>query len=346
MKFIHYTDLQQFPGRADELFEVCEKESIFSSRAWFNNLVDNAVEDGQSVLLVCVVDGDQLLACLPLVSTNSRSLNALKHRYTSLYTLLLAEDNRDAIVACLVRGLESLPYDAVILEPVADNDSGLALLQQGMEAAGYECHRQFRFYNWYHRVQGQSFQSYMAQRPSRVRNTLERKKRKLERETDYEIRLYAGDEVPHAMSDYHQVYNASWKAREQYVNLLNGIVTLFSAAGWSRLAVLYIDKQPVAAQLWFVQGGKASIFRLAYDESWKRYSPGSLLTGYLMEYVIDTDQVEEIDFLTGNDSYKQDWMSARRERWALSCVKRRPQKPGKPDSFIGVLKRVVGLSDS
>jgi hypothetical protein len=40
-----------------------------------------------------------------------------------------------------------------------------------------------------------------------------------------------------------------------------------------------------------------------------------------MEYVIDTDRVEEIDFLTGNDAYKQDWMSERRERFLLSCVK-------------------------
>ena len=33
----------------------------------------------------------------------------------------------------------------------------------------------------------------------------------------------------------------------------------------------------------------------------------------MMEHVIDVDQVEEIDFLTGNDAYKQDWMSARGE---------------------------------
>ncbi len=40
-----------------------------------------------------------------------------------------------------------------------------------------------------------------------------------------------------------------------------------------------------------------------------------------MEYVIDTDGVNEIDFLTGNDAYKQDWMSERRERFLLGCVK-------------------------
>ena len=42
------------------------------------------------------------------------------------------------------------------------------------------------------------------------------------------------------------------------------------------------NKVDAAAQLWFFVQGKASIFRLAYDEEWKRYSPGSILTAYLM----------------------------------------------------------------
>jgi len=161
----------------------------------------------------------------------------------------------------------------------------------------------------------------MAARPSVLRNTIARKQRKLEREHGYNIRLFIGDEVPQAMPDYHTVYRASWKANEQYTSFLDGMVAAFSKSGWSRLAILYIQGQPVAAQLWLVLHDKASIFRLSYDETWKHYSPGSILTSFLMEYVIDIDKVEEVDFLTGNETYKQDWMSERRERWVLSCAK-------------------------
>jgi CelD/BcsL family acetyltransferase involved in cellulose biosynthesis len=141
------------------------------------------------------------------------------------------------------------------------------------------------------------------------------------------------------MVDYHAVYNASWKANEQYAGFLNGMVTALSRPGWSRLAVLYVQDQPIAAQLWFVLGGKASIFRLSYDQAWRNYSPGSILTSFLMEYVIDTDKVDEIDFLTGNEAYKQDWMSDRRERFALSCVK--PATPtGRYARFFELLQRL------
>ncbi len=56
-----------------------------------------------------------------------------------------------------------------------------------------------------------------------------------------------------------------------------------------------------------------------------------------MEYVIDTDKVDEIDFLTGNERYKQDWMSQRKARWEMVCTN--STKPrDKPYQFIQSLK--------
>ncbi len=318
MKFVCYTDWDQLPESANALFEQAQRDSLFFSRPWFESLT--AALD-ESMVLVCVVAESKVLAILPLLKSAGTTGYALKHRYSSLYSLLLADNDQQRVLACLVDGLSQLPLNALLLEPVADNDARLNSLQGAMEAAGYSCDRVFRFYNWFLRVQGQSFADYMAARPARLRNTIARKARKLEREHGYDIRLFVEDEVPPKMPDYYAVYNASWKANEQYAGLVDDMVARFSKAGWTRLAVLYIKGQPAAAQLWFVHHGKASIFRLSYDQAWKQYSPGSILMSYLMEYVIDTDKVEEVDFLVGNDAYKQDWMSDRRERFAWSGVK-------------------------
>jgi len=300
------------------------------------------------------VDGNKVLVILPLVKSDGSTWYSLKHRYTTHYSLLLADDDQQQVLTCLVQGLSQLPFKALLLEPVADDDSRINGLQKIMETAGYNCERLFRLYNWIYRVQGQSYEEYMAARPAWLRNTISRKKRKLDREHGFKIRLFTGDQVPRAMSDYYAVYTASWKANEQYVGFLDGIVADFSRPGWSRLAVLYVSRenvkeedvsgehvkgQPVAAQLWFVLHGKASIFRLAYDKAWKQYSPGSILTSFLMEYVIDIDKVEEIDFLTGNEAYKQDWMSERRERFALSCVKSE-KAAGRYEQFVRSVRRI------
>jgi len=319
MEFVCYADWDQLPESANELLARAEKESIFFSKLWFENVAGNGLGDGQAVLLACVLEGDTALAMLPLLRRDGNHCHSLKHLYTALYSLLLEENRQQKILTCLANGLRHLPVDSLHLDPVAETDSKLLSLQQAMESSGFSCHRSFRFYNWIHRLRGQSFAEYMAERPARVRNTIARKRRKLEREHGYRIRLFTGNNLEQGMADYNAVYTASWKANEVFEDFVKGLVERFSEAGWLRLAILYIEDQPVAAQLWLVAHGKASIFKLAYDEAWKQYSPGSILITYLMEYVIDTDKVVEIDFLTGNDAYKQDWMSERRERWRLCC---------------------------
>ncbi len=341
MKFIYYTDWQQLPESASALFAQAEKDSIFYTRPWFENLTAVALDDASTMLLACVVTEDRVLAILPLLKTEGNSGYSLKHRYTTHYSLLLTQDDQQQVLTCMAEGLAQLPLSALLLEPVADDDTRLNRFQQSMQAAGFNCERVFRFYNWIYRVQAQSYADYMAARPTRLRNTISRKQRKLEREHGYRIQLYTGQDVPPRMRDYYTVYNASWKANEQYVGFLDGIVAGFSKQGWSRLAVLYVGDMPVAAQLWFVAHAKASIFRLVYDKVWKAYSPGSILTSFLMEHVIDSCKVEEIDFLTGNDAYKQDWMSDRRERFALSCVKN-TEPSGRSRWLVESLKRLLG----
>ena len=361
MIFKCYKDWEQLPDSAASLFDQCGKESMFFTREWFEALSATALEEGQSLLLVAVVGeagvgetsvrgvgGDEsgvseteagksrLLALLPLLESGNEHWKSCSHRYTALYSLLLAQDRQGDVLDCLADGLWQLPFRTLRLEPVADDDSNLQKLQAVLGSRGFECHQNFFFYNWYHLTRGQSFEEYMAARPTQLRNTIARKRRKLERERDCSIRMYRGGEVEQALADYHATYSSSWKAHEQYGTLLDALATNLAVPDWTRLAVLYIDGEPAAAQLWFVVQGKASIFRLAYDEAWKQYSPGSILTAWLMQYVIDTDGVEEIDFLTGNESYKQDWMSGRRTRSRLVLGKKRE---GKSES--GCLRSIV-----
>jgi hypothetical protein len=342
MKFVCYTDWEQLPESAGALFAQAERDSLFFSRPWFECLTATALEADHTLVLACVVSGDKVMAMLPLMQcAGIKTWYSLRHGFTPIYNLLLAKDDQERVITCLAEALSQLPVNGLLLEPVAGDDGKLNGLQTRLAAAGFNCEGLFRHYNWIYRLQGQSYAEYMAARPAQLRNTIARKKRKLEREHGYEIRLFTGDEVLRGMPDYYAVYHASWKQDEiRNAAFQDCFVEKFSRAGWSRLAILYIKGRPIAAQLWFVHNDKASIFRLAYDKAWREYSPGSILTSFLMEYVIDTDRVNEIDFLAGNDAYKQDWMSERRERFLLGCV--RNQKPASRTARLaGVLKRML-----
>lgn len=343
MEFICFKDQCELPDSAYALFGKLEKESVFFSQLWLENLQNTGFDQGQVLAFSSVVEQGKVLALLPLVRHDGGHYYSPGNLYTSLFSLYMVEENQPQILQCLAQGLANLPARSLRLDPVAEDDTMMLLLQEALETSGFQCQSYFRFYNWIYRVQGQSFNDYMAARPSRVRNTIARKKKKLERELGYRIQLFTNEDLPQGLADYQAVYDASWKAREQFGGFVESLAVKLSSKGWLRLAVLYIEGKPAAAQFWFVVHGKASIFKLAYDEAWKQYSPGSILIAYLMEYVIDVDKVEEIDFLTGNDSYKQDWMEERRVRWRLACSNMNTVKPdtGTVTSFTAsLLKRL------
>lgn len=342
MKFVCYSDWAQLPAGANALFAQAERESLFFSRPWFECLTTTALEADHTLVLACVISEDKVLAMLPLMQcVGVNSWYSLRHGFTPIYDLLLASEEPEQVLSCLADGLTHLHVNGLLLEPVADDDGDLNRLRQRLAEAGWHCEYRFRQYNWIHRLQGQTYAEYMAARPARLRNTIARKTRKLEREHGYDIRLFTGEAALQYMPDYYAVYHASWKQDEiKNAAFQDCFIEKFSRAGWSRLAILYIKEQPVAAQLWFVRNRKASIFRLAYDKAWRPYSLGSILTRFLMEVVIDTDRVTEIDFLTGNDAYKQDWMSERRERYLLSCVKNR-ESIGRRSRIAEALKRIL-----
>jgi hypothetical protein len=328
MQFVCYSTWDQLPENANILFSKAEKESLFLSRPWFENLAATVLEQDQNLLLACVVDGSCVLAILPLITRPDGNYEPLSNHVSPLYSLLLAEMEQDKIITCLVGGLRHLPNKIHRFLPIDTDDENMNRLQKVMESVGFECYRYFRIFNWVHDTKGGTFEEYMAARPTQLRNTIARKSRKLEREHGYHIRLFVDDDLQQALGDYQTVFRASWQGTEYCSDLIPGLVNRLAEHGWLRLAILYIAGQPAAAQLWFVAHHRASIFRLAYDKAWKGYSPGSILTRYLMERVINIDKVTEVDFLTGNDPYKKEWMSQCRKRWVLGCGSgREPQSP-------------------
>jgi len=176
----------------------------------------------------------------------------------------------------------------------------------------------FCFGNWYLELKGRDFDTYFSELESRVRHTVTRKIKQFNRLESGRIDLIFGKaDLQRGIDDFSRVYALSWKGEETYPTFISGLIRLAAEQGCLRLAVAYLDGQPIAAQLWIVANNTASIFKLAYDENYKKLSVGTVLTATLMRYVIDIDKVQCVDYLSGDDAYKKEWMSHRRERWGV-----------------------------
>jgi len=120
--------------------------------------------------------------------------------------------------------------------------------------------------------------------------------------------------------DYFSIYNNSWKNIEPYPTFIKSFIYSAADNGWLRLGIMYIDDAPAAAQIWFVQNGSAYIYKLAYDDGYAEWSPGTQLSFHMLKYVTSNDCVTTIDYLTGDDTYKSDWMDYSRPLYKVTVI--------------------------
>ena len=156
--------------------------------------------------------------------------------------------------------------------------------------------------------------AWWASRPGALRNTVQRKAKK----GVVDIQLLTAFD-PGSWAAYEQIYAASWKPEEGHPALLRAFAEAESAGGRLRMGIARIDGIPVAAQFWTVEDSTAFIHKLAHVEDSLKASPGTLLSAALFRHVIEVDGVRRVDFGTGNDGYKRDWMNRHDALWRIEA---------------------------
>lgn len=296
--------------------------SPFDRAEWFALLADS----GLAPLIATV--GDDPMAALALTRANGR-IEPLRNWYSFTWRPLLPDGQEgDVMLAELGRSLKTQAH-RVTLWPLPDEDGSATRLETAFRSAGWQVVRKQCDHNHVLPVNGRSFAEYWASRPGQMRTTLKRKAKKVSVEllTHFD---------PVAWADYESVYAASWKPEEGDPALLRRFAEQEGAAGRLRLGIARADGLAVAGQFWTVEHGTAYIHKLAHREEAKPLSAGTTLSAALFEYVIDRDRVTLVDFGTGDDAYKRDWMELGRPRYRIDAL-----DPRQPRAWPALMKRVL-----
>jgi hypothetical protein len=116
---------------------------------------------------------------------------------------------------------------------------------------------------------------------------------------------------------YETVYAKSWKTPEPFPHFNPSLMRACAPENQLRLGILSLDGQTLAAQFWVVHHGTATVLKLAHDAAADRWSPGTVLTGWMIQHMITQDRPHTLDFGRGDDAYKQLWTSHRQQRSGL-----------------------------
>jgi CelD/BcsL family acetyltransferase involved in cellulose biosynthesis len=313
-----HDEISALPKACEKLFRAAERESFDLGRDWFELLARTAIPAGVKSRFYVLLKGASIRCVLPVLVGNKR-VSALTTFYSSLYRPLFAEDVCvEEVATVLRRVMRDIKPGAIRLDAMDPDHPTYGMVFAALRQVGLKTFRFFDFGNWYLPAAGCSFAEYAAQLPSRIQNTVRRREKRFLAAGRGRLEIIEGGEgLDAAIAAWNRIYLSSWKVPEPYPEFVPGLIRLCARRGWLRLGLAYYDGEPIAAQLWIVADGRAAIYKLAYSQSHAPLSGGTLLTAHLMRHVLDVDRVREVDYLVGDDAYKKDWMSHRRERWGI-----------------------------
>jgi ribosomal protein S18 acetylase RimI-like enzyme len=337
-----YAGLGELPESYLHFFRNLGNENFFLSLDWFQNLVSTALDPGATLRLYAVERDDaDATPLVVLVARTPAGQNGsiFSGRWIGRHTLAGMTNYQSIEFAPLIsRGLEdpSGPLqqlvsflcaeqprwtliDLNLLDPQAP---WFTLLIDQLTSAGMVVRSYFYAGKRFEPTAGRSFEAYIAARSNNERRGIRRHRRQLEETHQVRFEVVANpDLVDDALAAYERVLAKSWKKPEPYPQCAAGVIRAAAEAGALRLGLFYVDEEPVATQVWIVAGGRATIYKLHFDEQYKRNSVGSILTAHLMEHVLDVDGVREVDFGLFDDQHKKAWMTQTRGMHGIAAFR-------------------------
>jgi hypothetical protein len=292
-----------------------DAQAGFHRRDWFDMLARHCF--AQSRVLFPMAQTNTTRATLPLVE-DGNALSALANYYSFSYAPILEGDgDRATTLSLLARIAADLraSHSRISVYPLVDDGAGMPdLLRAAFARAGWIALLTDQNSNYVADVAGQDFASYWKARPGALRSAVRRKGK------GAHYAHFIHREMDDALwADYCAVYAASWKNAEPWPDMVRAIAEDAARRGALRLGITRHEERPVAAQLWTIEGDTACIHKIAHDSGEDTHSPGTLLSHHMFAHMIDVEEVARIDYGTGGNPYKRDWMDRARPMLRLDC---------------------------
>ena len=304
-----FDDLDEVARDAAGALDREARPCLFDRLDWFRLIAAHCPPPGRLAVVRGESGGRKAWLFLAIAGSRARAFSAW-------YSLRVgvAGDAQDDVMTAIAAALRDGGIGSVELSPLADPEP----LAAAFRAAGWTTQLSPKAGNWRIDTENMGFEAYWASRPSQLRNTYKRRAKAAGLEIEIFDRF--SDE---AWADYESVYRSSWKPEEGSFPFLRALAEQEGAAGTLRLGIARLEGRPIAAQLWLVENGEATIHKLAYAEDAKSLSPGTILGHAMFRRALDQDRVSSIDYGTGDEPYKADWMAERRQLWRLEAYNKR-----------------------
>lgn len=293
----------------------------FFQPEWMAAYVRAFAADKTLVVLTARRQG-QLRAVLPLVSEHTtlhgipvRKLRSPSNVHSCRFDLVTGADDEAEAVQAIWQALQQRTgWDVIELLNVPEGGAGERLLK----FAAAEGHR----VGQWEQPLG-AYLSLSASAPpaetlptlisSKLRKSLRYYRRNLEKQGALLCQRITVDD-PQTLARFYQLESTGWKGKEgtaiactvptrQFYDEVTRTATAF---GYYTLYSLELNGQSIAMQYGLTYGGCFHLLKPAYDENFREYSPGHLLTAEVLCDLL-TRGAQEYDFMSPLSEWKSRW---------------------------------------
>jgi CelD/BcsL family acetyltransferase involved in cellulose biosynthesis len=327
------TDLSEFKKLNTVWNNLAEKQGAFMPFLcfdWFKVWLEHFLKDNKLLILLLYKESELVTIAPYLIKEEKfkrigvRKIDLIGNVYSPFRYFVfseLSEEERLKNLSFIFQFLSKnyRNWDIVDLSGIQEEKNCFDILRIAIERGGLKYTDFVCYGDWYLDEIECSGDEYFNRLPEKIRKDVSYCKRRLQKMGKYEFKLIRnGDEIDHYMDLYYEVYSKSWQEMEGVgPNFHRDLAKMAVKNDWLRLGFLFFNNFPIASQFWLICNDTAYILKTVYDQEFKKHSPGKILTSEMMKYVIDVDRAKTVDYVQGDEPYKENWTPKRRERKGL-----------------------------
>jgi len=173
-----------------------------------------------------------------------------------------------------------------------------------------------------------AWDQYLMTKTSKFRNNMRRIEKRMGKNGDFEIAHQDNITQEHVDIMY-KIEQHSWKsdagsarlADKNAQDFYGEILEEFSNNGLLDLWFLDFNKEPIAYSVNFLYRNKIYNYNVAYMTEYRNLYPGKAITIKNLENAFSRN-MEEYDFLRGNEEYKSDWATDKRDLYYIAIYRK------------------------
>ena len=277
--------------------------NVFATWEWNSIWWRHFGEGRESLTTACREADGRLVAILPLYVASERPLRVVRfigHSGADHLAPIAQPSRRTAAGRALRRLLAQEHVDLFVGDRMPGTEGWAALL--GGRVLRWNASPVLR-------IEGRTWDDFLAGRSANFRGQLRRRQRALERDHDIRFRLSDPGRLKEDMDTFFALHYARWDGgrASSLRGAMQGFQREFASAaldrGWLCLWFLEIDGRPVAAWYGFRFDGADSYYQAGRDPAWNAHSVGFVLLSQTIRQAF-ADGAREYRFLEGEEPFK------------------------------------------